>query len=114
MLCAGSGARPKLNSVKGNSTLDSCRYTATDHKLYDPSLESCPFGARCRNCMPLNDSDPGTCWAVKTPILYGLQSYGQVQSPKGQEVQVRPWQTSRDAAASPSTPFEARHNAAGY
>ena len=38
--------------------------------------------------MPLNDSDPGTCWAVKTPILYGLTSFGQIKAPKGQEVQV--------------------------
>ena len=47
---------------------ESClSYTATDHRLYNQSVESCPYGARCRNCMPKNGTD--TCWAVKTPIL---------------------------------------------
>ena len=40
--------------------------------------------------MPLNDSDPGTCWAVKTPILYGLTSYGHLNASKGEQVQVGP------------------------
>ena len=33
----------------------SCRYTATDHTLYNESLKHCPPEAICRNCMPLPD-----------------------------------------------------------
>lgn len=58
---------------------ESClTYNATDHtKFGDPkTLKSCPAGGLCRNCMPINGSD--TCWAVKTPILYFLESFGRV------------------------------------
>ena len=55
------------------------RYTATDHKQFDQSLKHCPAGAFCRNCMPINDT-ADTCWAVKTPILYKIKSYGKIQA----------------------------------
>ncbi|KAK9814553.1 hypothetical protein WJX72_007790 [[Myrmecia] bisecta] len=51
-------------------------YNATDHMKYDQSLKHCPADAICRNCMPIKDVD--TCWAVKTPILYKLTSYGRL------------------------------------
>ena len=55
------------------------RYTATDHKAFDQSLKHCPAGAFCRNCMPINDT-ADHCWAVKTPILYKIKSYGKIES----------------------------------
>ena len=55
------------------------RYTATDHKSFDQSLKHCPAGAFCRNCMPINDT-ADHCWAVKTPILYKVKSYGKIES----------------------------------
>ena len=62
---------------------ESClTYNATDHTKFsaDPKkpVKSCPLGALCRNCMPVNGSD--TCWAVETPILYYLESFGRVGS----------------------------------
>ena len=64
---------------------ESCMtYSATDHSNVTADwkkLKSCPLDAVCRNCMPLNDTDPGTCWAVKAPVLYKLASYGKVEPP---------------------------------
>ena len=42
-------------------------------------LKHCPDEFVCRNCMPMNDTDPGTCWAVKNPLLYKLKSWGKVR-----------------------------------
>ena len=55
------------------------RYTATDHTQFDQSLKHCPAGAFCRNCMPINDT-ADTCWAVKTPIVYKIKSYGKIEA----------------------------------
>lgn len=66
---------------------ESClTYNATDHtKFGDPKkLKECPAGGLCRNCMPVNGSD--TCWAVKTPVLYYLESFGRVGK-KNEEVE---------------------------
>lgn len=64
---------------------ESCMtYSATDHSNVTADwkqLKRCPLEAVCRNCMPLNDTDPGTCWAVKEPVLYKLASYGKVEPP---------------------------------
>ena len=70
--------------MKGHGLPDeSCMtYSATDHSNVTvdwKKLKSCPLDAVCRNCMPLNDTDPGTCWAVKAPVLYKLASYGKVE-----------------------------------
>ena len=66
---------------------ESCMtYSATDHSNVTADwkkLKRCPLDAVCRNCMPLNDTDPGTCWAVKEPVLYKLASYGKVE-PSGE------------------------------
>ena len=66
---------------------ESCMtYSATDHSNVTADwkrLKACPLDAVCRNCMPLNDTDPGTCWAVKEPVLYKLASYGKVE-PSGE------------------------------
>jgi hypothetical protein len=43
-----------------------------------PGATECPAAGVCMNCMPINDVD--TCWPVKTPILYKLKSYGQVEN----------------------------------
>ena len=67
---------------------ESClTYNATDHtKFGDPKVvKACPAAGLCTNCMPVNGSD--TCWAVKTPILYFLESFGRVGS-KSYEVSV--------------------------
>jgi hypothetical protein len=53
------------------------RYDALDFKRFDQSLKHCPADALCRNCMPVNDT-ADTCWAVKTPILYKVKSWGKV------------------------------------
>jgi cathepsin X/AP endonuclease-2 len=34
--------------------------------------------------MPINDTD--TCWPVKTPILYTLNSYGKLKAPHGRVI----------------------------
>lgn len=60
---------------------ESClTYSATDSSKFGDAkaVKSCPDAALCRNCMPVNGSD--TCWAVKTPILYFLESFGRVGS----------------------------------
>jgi len=55
-------------------------YSATDHTQYgDKDLKKCPADGYCRNCMPLKDVD--TCWSVKTPMRYYLDSYGKVPRP---------------------------------
>lgn len=56
-----------------------CRYSATDHTKFDQSLKHCPLGAVCRNCMPINDT-ADTCWAVKSPILYKVKSWGKIET----------------------------------
>lgn len=56
-----------------------CRYSATDHNRFNTSLQHCPQGALCRNCMPLGAEEVETCWAVPTPILYTLQAFGKVK-----------------------------------
>ncbi|EIE22506.1 cysteine proteinase [Coccomyxa subellipsoidea C-169] len=59
---------------------ESCNtYSATDHTKFDQSLKHCPLGAVCRNCMPLNDT-ADTCWAVKSPILYKVKSWGKIET----------------------------------
>ena len=35
--------------------------------------------------MPINDTD--TCWPVKTPIMYTLNSYGKLRAPHGRVVE---------------------------
>ena len=60
---------------------ESClTYDATDHTKFGDKkkIKECPAEGLCRNCMPVNGSD--TCWAVKTPILYFLESFGRVGS----------------------------------
>lgn len=65
-----------------------CRYSATDHTKFDQSLKHCPLGAVCRNCMPLNDT-ADTCWAVKSPILYKVKSWGKIETAhKSEQVRV--------------------------
>ncbi len=48
-------------------------------RQFDQSLKHCPAGAFCRNCMPINNT-ADHCWAVKTPILYKIKSYGKIES----------------------------------
>lgn len=55
------------------------RYSATDHTKFDQSLKHCPLGAVCCNCMPINDT-ADTCWAVKSPILYKVKSWGKIET----------------------------------
>lgn len=56
---------------------ESCMpYGATDHTKYGKHATKCPAEGYCTNCMPIDDVD--TCWAVKTPIRYFLDSYGQI------------------------------------
>ena len=57
-----------------------CRYSATDHTQYNQSLAHCPQEAVCRNCMPLGPEEVETCWAIDTPILYTLSSFGKVKA----------------------------------
>ena len=57
-----------------------CRYSATDHTQYDQKLAHCPQEAVCRNCMPLGPEEVETCWAIDTPILYKLSSFGKVKA----------------------------------
>jgi hypothetical protein len=61
---------------------ESCMpYGATDHTKYGKHAKRCPSEGYCTNCMPIDDVD--TCWAVKTPITYYLDSYGKVTAPEG-------------------------------
>ncbi|CAK0781499.1 hypothetical protein CVIRNUC_005389 [Coccomyxa viridis] len=61
---------------------ESCfTYTATDHREFDQTLKHCPASAFCRNCMPINET-ADSCWAVKTPVLYKVKSYGKIEKPK--------------------------------
>lgn len=58
---------------------ESCMpYSATDHTKYGKHAHQCPAHGYCTNCMPIDDVD--TCWSVKTPIRYFLDSYGKVTS----------------------------------
>lgn len=59
---------------------ESCMiYTATDHHVFPEGLKQCPDTAFCRNCNSVNESDPGTCWAVKPPITYKLKHWGRIE-----------------------------------
>jgi hypothetical protein len=59
---------------------ESCMpYSATDHTKYGKRATRCPAEGYCTNCMPIDDVD--TCWPVKTPIRYYLDSYGQLGAP---------------------------------
>jgi hypothetical protein len=59
---------------------ESClTYSATDHTKYGKKATRCPAIGYCMNCMPINDVD--TCWAVKTPLRYYVEAYGQVEAP---------------------------------
>jgi len=59
---------------------ESCMpYSASDHTKYGKHAKHCPASGYCTNCMPIDDVD--TCWAVKTPIRYYLDSYGKVSGP---------------------------------
>ena len=51
-------------------------YSATDHTKYGKHATKCPAIGYCMNCMPIDDVD--TCWAVKTPVRYYVEAYGQV------------------------------------
>ena len=89
---------------------ESClTYNATDHtKFGDPkTVKACPAGGVCRNCMPVNGFD--TCWAVKTPILYFLESFGRVGSKsyavKGEEESSSSPSSSSSSSSSPSLPL---------
>lgn len=74
--------RPVLTSAGAR------RYTATDHREFDQTLKHCPASAFCRNCMPINET-ADSCWAVKTPVLYKVKSYGKIEKPKHGNI-VRP------------------------
>lgn len=56
-----------------------CRYSATDHTKFNKTghEKHCPPEAICENCMPVKNGtkEVETCWAVKTPILYKLNSW---------------------------------------
>ena len=58
-----------------------CRYSATDHTKFNKTghEKHCPPEAICENCMPQKNGTE-TCWAVKTPILYKLNSWHKVQN----------------------------------
>ncbi|KAA6419488.1 MAG: peptidase C1A family [Trebouxia sp. A1-2] len=59
---------------------ESCMiYTATDHHVFPEGLKQCPDTALCRNCNSNNESDPGTCWAIKEPIKYKLKRWGRIE-----------------------------------
>lgn len=82
---------------------ESClTYDATDHTKFGDKkkVKECPAAGLCRNCMPVNGSD--TCWAVKTPILYFLESFGRVGS-KSYEV-VAEEEEGSSAASSKNLP----------
>lgn len=49
---------------------------ASDHTKYGKHAKKCPAEGYCINCMPIDGKD--TCWAVKSPIRYGLGGYGQI------------------------------------
>ncbi|KAK9844141.1 hypothetical protein WJX81_005676 [Elliptochloris bilobata] len=64
-------------------------YSATDHTRFNKTgdVKHCPPLAICENCMPLPPNGTETCWAVKTPILYKLNSWHKIQNGShGQEV----------------------------
>ena len=79
MIRADQGQTGQKAQKYDSSSVAARRYTATDHKSFDQSLKHCPAGAFCRNCMPINDT-ADHCWAVKTPILYKVKSYGKIES----------------------------------
>lgn len=59
---------------------ESCMiYTASDHHVFPDGLKQCPDTAFCRNCNSVNESDPGTCWAVKPPVTYKLKHWGRIE-----------------------------------
>lgn len=59
---------------------ESCMiYTASDHHVFPEGLKQCPDTAFCRNCNSNNESDPGTCWAVKPPVTYKLKHWGRIE-----------------------------------
>ena len=76
--CFGSLSADSAGMEEDNSCI-ACvrRYDALDYTRFDQSLKHCPPEARCRNCMPLNDT-ADTCWAVKTPVLYRVKSWGKI------------------------------------
>ncbi|KAL4539726.1 hypothetical protein Ndes2526A_g02745 [Nannochloris sp. 'desiccata'] len=76
-------------------------YSATDHTKYDKDAKKCPAIGYCMNCMPIDDVD--TCWAVKTPIRYYLESYGQVSGP-GEEPMLNEIATNGPITCSMATP----------
>ncbi|KAK2076052.1 hypothetical protein QBZ16_001388 [Prototheca wickerhamii] len=59
---------------------ESCQpYAATDHTKYGKHAKSCPPEGYCMNCMPVKGKD--TCWPVKTPIRYYVESFGRIGEP---------------------------------
>eukprot|EP01023_Acetabularia_acetabulum_P009963 TRINITY_DN14525_c0_g1_i2.p2 TRINITY_DN14525_c0_g1~~TRINITY_DN14525_c0_g1_i2.p2 ORF type:complete len:336 (+),score=69.21 TRINITY_DN14525_c0_g1_i2:52-1059(+) len=55
-------------------------YSATDHSKFDSNATSCPAEAYCLNCMPdKKDANKSNCWPVKTPVKYGLKSFGKIE-----------------------------------
>jgi len=74
---------------------DSCRCTFTHTSALQilsvttfatAGAKTCPPEGICTNCMPVNDTDKYTCWPIKTPIMYTLNSYGKLKAPRGREV----------------------------
>lgn len=81
---------------------ESClTYSGTDHTKFGKHATRCPAIGYCMNCMPINDVD--TCWAVKTPIRYYLDSYGQV-SGAGEEAMMSEISTRGPITCSMATP----------
>lgn len=83
---------------------ESCMpYSATDHTKYGKHATKCPAAGYCTNCMPINDVD--TCWAVKEPIRYFLDSYGTVEAP-GEEAMMKEILARGPVTCSMATPTE--------
>eukprot|EP00887_Chlorella_sp_A99_P000091 scaffold16.g91.t1 len=76
--CDGGDVIDVLRYMKAYGLPDeSCMpYSATDHSKYGKKAKKCPASGYCTNCMPLDGKD--TCWAIKSPIRYGLAGYAQL------------------------------------
>lgn len=81
---------------------ESCMpYSATDYTKYGKQATKCPADGYCTNCMPIDDVD--TCWAVKRPIKYFLDAYGQVSGP-GEEAMMNEMKQRGPIVCSMATP----------
>ena len=68
---------PRLRALPAASSHMCTRLDVHGSVLFAGAKE-CPPEAICQNCMPIDGKD--TCWPVKTPVIYKLESYGKVEN----------------------------------